>query len=692
MEGKKRWQVISLFVLLVLLGIGAGRNAGNMQEAEQEEEADQNTDTFEGIYRYLLDTDSYKYDEEIIKVWETKEKQAVLNEYEKEREGRGIYVQACLLQHDGKWEEAGVKYRAALKKAKDLKMKARCYFELSRNDAKKEAYEQAENELKKMEKLLEKDDPDLLIRLNIECYSDILEWPDGVNKAVKWMEKTRDLAEKCGYEKKEEVLSELAVCYYYAGEDLKGMETKVEGLSLAQEHKNTEMVVQISADIGIDYLGAQNYEKAIEYLEKSRDTILQQKWESDEYLIEFRVYVANNLINCYLEKGQNKKAKAYLKEAKEMVSREQDGKQKTDDLTYTMYTEVQYLLENKEYEKALSTMKQVQKRYEESKYFLYMNFDIGCVELYGRIYNAMGEYEKALDYWRKVAKMYKDQGIDISDNVYASGFYESYVGMKDYKRALKYKNQMYDEIEKMYEGKEKEQANFLLEKFESKKRDEEINHLQTRNHILRMVIIFAILFFIVILLFFMIIFRKSREIRRLNEKFRELSEKDGLTGLYNRRAMDEYLEQNWDRLLEQFSDVCTLMFDVDFFKKYNDFYGHQGGDEVLRKVSHVIAEKSPEGAMAVRYGGEEFVMILPGATLTDAQQVADRIREGVRKLAIRHEKSEVSKYVSISIGVAEAEEGLGSDEVLKRADDALYEAKKKRDTVYVFARSTEEKE
>lgn len=691
MNGKKQLGIIGLVVLIgvvVLLGVGISGNKQDLQESVQEQSGkkEKNTDTFEGLFYYFLNTDSYEYDDELLKAWETKKKEAILVKHDQEKDGRGLFVRACFLVHAGKWEEAGEKFQEVLNKTEDIEVKARCYFELSRNDAKKEAYEEAEKKLKKMKELLEEEDPSFLILLSLQCYADLLEWPNGAGKAVEWMEETRDLAESCGYEKKEEVLSKLALCYYYTGEELKRMEAKVEGLSLAQEHKNTQMIIEISADIGIDYMASRNYDKAIEYLERSRGTILKQNWEKDEELIEFRVYIANNLITCYVGKGDNAKAKEYLKEAKEMISREQEGKQKTDDLTYTMFTEAQYYAENKEFDKALSIINEAKQRYEASAYFLYMNFDIGCAELYGEIYNGMGDYEKALDCWKEAEKLYAEQGIDISDNQCASGFYDSYIGMGDYEKALKYKNQMYEEVSKLYKGKEKEQANYLLEKFESEKRSEEINNLQTRNRILKMVIVFVVVFLIVILLFLIIIFRKSREIKRLNQKFRELSEKDGLTGLYNRRAMDEYLHQNWDILLERFSDVCILMLDVDFFKKYNDLYGHQKGDEVLKKVSHVIAEKSHKEDMAVRYGGEEFVVILPGVTQNSALQVADHIREGVKALAIPHEKSEVSEYLSVSIGVAAAEKGLGSEDVLKRADDALYEAKKKRDAVRVFER------
>ncbi|MGN0484660.1 MAG: diguanylate cyclase [Lachnospiraceae bacterium] len=686
-KGRKKVHLMLLLYVLVLVFECAGCSMESTKKATQKESSteDKNTDTFEGLLTYFMDTDSYDYDEKKLEPWKEKKKEAILAEHDADQNGDGMYVRTSFLLYDGKTDQAQKKLCEVIKKTDNDKIKGRCHFELSRIYAQKEQYEKAEKEVDQIEKIFKnKEDPDFLILLNTQIYADLLEWPDGVNKAVALMEKTKKLAESCEYEKKEEVLAALAVCYYYSGEELKGMEAKVEGLSLAEEHNNIEMVRKISADIGIDYMVAEDYEKAVEYLQKSRSIILKQNEQEDQELLQFHVYVANNLVGCYVAKKDTAQAWKQLKEVKEVIEKEEEGKRKTDDITYSMSYEAQYYTAKKEYDKALALMDEVKERYEETDYFYYMNFDIGYREVYGELYNAMGEYEKALKYWKEVADLYKAQGVDTPDDICLGGFYNAYSGMGDYKNALKYKNQMYDGLSKSFKGKEKEQANYLLEKFESDKREKEITTLQTRNRILWIVVGFAVVFVIVTLGFTIVISRKSKEIRRLNQKFRELSEKDGLTGLYNRRAMDIYLDQNWEKLMEENASLCVLMLDVDYFKKYNDFYGHQGGDEVLRKVSRVIAQKSRKDDMAVRYGGEEFVVILPGITIDSAKQAAERIREGVKALSISHEKSDVADYVSVSIGVAQAQAGLNSDQVLKRADDALYEAKKTRNTVCVF--------
>lgn len=440
--------------------------------------------------------------------------------------------------------------------------------------------------------------------------------------------------------------------------------------------------MKLSADIGIDYLVGGNYDKAIEYLQKSHDVV--QDDENSQKTLQYRMYVNNHLFNCYIGKEDPQTALTYLNEAKALVEKEHEGKQKEDDTTYCMASEAQYYLHTDETEKALEIMDEVKERYENEEYFLYSSFDIGYREVYGEIYNRKGDYKKVLEYWEEVAELYKAQGVYTPDDVCLRGFYDAYNGLGDYETALKYKNIMYEALSVSFKGRELEHANFLLEKFENDKKEERISTLQSRNRILWAVIGTIALFAIVVLTFIIILIRKTRKINELNLKLRQLSEKDGLTKLYNRRAMDDYLDKNWEALTSTSDNNCIIMMDVDFFKKYNDYYGHQGGDNVLSKVAGVIMENSRKEDMAVRYGGEEFVVILPGATLDDAKSKAEQIRKGVEMLAIPHEKSEVSENVSISVGLAAAKPGDTSEQVLKHADDALYKAKQTRNTVYVY--------
>ena len=170
-----------------------------------------------------------------------------------------------------------------------------------------------------------------------------------------------------------------------------------------------------------------------------------------------------------------------------------------------------------------------------------------------------------------------------------------------------------------------------------------------------------------------------RELTRTHERLRELTHEDSLTGLYNRRHFQEYLSHIWERAQYDNSQVNVMMVDIDHFKKYNDRYGHQAGDECLRQVAQALVAnlRRPEDSVA-RYGGEEFIAVLPNTEPAYALLVAERIREAVEGLQIRHESSSTALVVTISIGIAScrADFSLQDSVLMALADSALYQAKR----------------
>lgn len=158
----------------------------------------------------------------------------------------------------------------------------------------------------------------------------------------------------------------------------------------------------------------------------------------------------------------------------------------------------------------------------------------------------------------------------------------------------------------------------------------------------------------------------------------ELSMVDGLTHVPNRRYFDEEYQKKCKEMIRDHKTAALLMIDVDYFKRYNDHYGHGKGDECLIKIATALKStlKRPSDIIA-RYGGEEFVVLLQSIDHEGAQKVAESLIEAVSALGIRHEYSSVASHVTISAGMAfkEAEEALCKEELLKMADDALYRAK-----------------
>jgi len=142
------------------------------------------------------------------------------------------------------------------------------------------------------------------------------------------------------------------------------------------------------------------------------------------------------------------------------------------------------------------------------------------------------------------------------------------------------------------------------------------------------------------------------ELEKLNRELFALSRQDPLTRLGNRLRLREDLKTLGARAERYGQSFCAILCDVDFFKPYNDAYGHLAGDEVLRKVAEVISGNLRTGDMAYRYGGEEFLILLPEQTLESAKVAAERLRRSVEDLAIPHEAKTLPVVVTISLGLA----------------------------------------
>jgi diguanylate cyclase (GGDEF)-like protein len=169
----------------------------------------------------------------------------------------------------------------------------------------------------------------------------------------------------------------------------------------------------------------------------------------------------------------------------------------------------------------------------------------------------------------------------------------------------------------------------------------------------------------------------TQELNDANRELQRLSTTDGLTGIANRRLFDELSVREWRRCERMKKPMSIVMVDVDHFKKYNDTYGHQGGDECLKAVAAQVARAAPRASdLAARYGGEEFVLVLGETTLDGAKWVANHIRQHVAELNLPHSSSNIG-HVSVSCGVASVmpQEGMTFDVLLKIADEALYKAK-----------------
>lgn len=174
--------------------------------------------------------------------------------------------------------------------------------------------------------------------------------------------------------------------------------------------------------------------------------------------------------------------------------------------------------------------------------------------------------------------------------------------------------------------------------------------------------------------------RMNNELMKINSNLEELSCTDCLTGIANRRKFESFIKFEWNKCKNNFIPLSAIMIDVDFFKLFNDNYGHQTGDYCLKKIGETLSTSlSNKNGIVARYGGEEFIIVIEGLTKESALIEAEKIRKNIEDLNIPHNFSPVSNCVTISLGVSSLIPSNNSSikTLIEKADIALYKAKKR---------------
>lgn len=180
--------------------------------------------------------------------------------------------------------------------------------------------------------------------------------------------------------------------------------------------------------------------------------------------------------------------------------------------------------------------------------------------------------------------------------------------------------------------------------------------------------------------------KEIEERKKAEKELKEISTRDQLTGLYNRREFEKTIKKEWRNSIRKAAPISIIMIDIDNFKEFNDNYGHLAGDNCLQKVSKVMQNtlKRPRDFVA-RYGGEEFVAVLPDTDKEGASHVAEELRKNIENAKIPHKYSSVSDFVTVSLGAATTNQAdlLVYEELLDEADSALYKAKENGRNRYI---------
>lgn len=185
---------------------------------------------------------------------------------------------------------------------------------------------------------------------------------------------------------------------------------------------------------------------------------------------------------------------------------------------------------------------------------------------------------------------------------------------------------------------------------------------------------------------FMLAIERERENKQLIERLGKQANRDPLTGLANRRYFSNYFDEVFSREVESREPFAIILLDVDLFKKYNDHYGHQMGDECLIRLAECFENSVRRSQdLVARYGGEEFIILLPKSDRAEAIAVAERIKTLVAAIAIPHEGSDVGQWVTVSQGIALWRAGVGREQLVEIADKALYQTKANGRNGYTLA-------
>lgn len=662
--------ILSLILLIVLFCVFI--RTKNTQTTYSKEEYE--------FIEYLVEEDSFAYDADILGEWYEPDKMSELEK--KANDGESAFILGSLALQEGDLENAVHYFEIASKEVdnSDYKIKSRACYELSKCYIYMEEYEKAYDSIDKMTDIFDDaDQREYQIQLNIWLSYDLLEVPGGVDKAISILEDSMETADEIGYSSKENILLMLARCYDYSGDFAKATQCRIEGLEYADKNNNAEGVLKISTDIGCNYLSEGNVKEAIRYLEKAYDTISVEKDLSTDDL-SMLAYISDCLFQAYVLDDDLENAKKYLDLSQKYIEEEDEGKVKENDWTKSCASLAKYQIEIEEYDEALKSVALAEERYSSDDNFMYSNFDIELKLIYGRVYLGQGDLDKSLTYYKEVEKDFVERMGVEPDYTCLEGLYEIYREKGDIENASIYAEALVDDWKNKYIQQDNQQTSYMLEKFQNEQKESQIYQLEKRNTKQFFTIIIISIAFIFVLMFIFFIKKKQKEIHQLNKTLKYVSEHDQLTGLYNRRALEEYFENEWQSVAKQSNSV--MMIDVDFFKKYNDYYGHLQGDKVLELIGKSILENIRENDFAVRYGGEEFLIVLINTTADETMSIAKDISNAVKELCISHEKSNVSDYVTISVGIASSDK-QDFQEIIKEADDALYKAKKIRNTIVI---------
>lgn len=564
----------------------------------------------------------------------------------------------------------------------DSEMKARTYYELSKIYLNLNEYDKSNEIFYKMIDVCEQEGArEEIVKFSILRCDDLYSTPNGLKKSIELMEETLSLAKELKCMGVVDAYYKLGILYRYDNREIEAINCKLEALALAEEKNLKKKVLNITTDIGVNYLNTGNYSEAIRYFKKVLSDELEDEAKEAESKSLALLYLAESFSNI----GDYESADKVFEMLDEKLYQITDRVYREDSITYMYAIKADLESRKGNQTEALRLLGEARSRFNEKSKFYFYNFDIKIIEELGDAYYMVGNYEIALKYHKEAQVLAKERNLVYLEISHNDKLYLDYKALGDDENTIKYLQINNDLKTKVKDDQNRQYSQFLVTKYEREKSLEKISQLESHQNIMKALIIGLFSISGIIAVFSCFIFKKNKEISRLNKLFKNLSITDGLTKLPNRRALDEYLAGNWSLYKKTYMPISFAMIDIDYFKNYNDNYGHPEGDKVLEEIATSINSSCRNSDFVARYGGEEFTIIMLNTDKSEAIRVVERIQEDIYRLNIKHEYSPVSDRISLSIGIVTAYVASAKeyDEYIKKADMALYKAKKSGRNTYI---------
>lgn len=416
------------------------------------------------------------------------------------------------------------------------------------------------------------------------------------------------------------------------------------------------------AVLGDNAYGLEQYQTAIEYYEQSLEIF--QKREDDDLLADASLALVNEGA-AYLELGQHKKVLSVLDELEELIPKIPESQKDDIQILWGNLRAQLYMnegnLEQAEYE--LEAAKELLNT-DDVEYSL--NKDVYLDYSYARLYKEQGKFDEALELYRQIVTRSADAGLGLEKNAY-SDMADIYMQENNMNAYIETREQYVEVIEL----KNQQLGTDYMEYSEKVHQ----YYSLTEQHQIRKIII-AVISVIGIMILADIVFWLI--------KWRKKSYTDPMSKLHNREYLTRHMRKNKKKLAGK--PLTLLMIDIDYFKQYNDYYGHVQGDNGIKALAEILAESVRKKDLVIRYGGEEMLVILQETTADCAKDMAERVRKNLADKHISHEKSKVSDRLTVSMGIYTVYyNGEDIFELIEKADELLYQAKRKGRDCYVCA-------